>query len=324
MAISSILKPINGIKLYTHLFSNWISSILLIGSISLPIGAIGWSLFNTDGFIWFTAISSIIIFFLPDYFSKIILKAYATRPILTCDSPSLFSITEQIWNEAGFHNPPKLFYLPSSIVNAFIIGRKNNYYLIVSDGLLKELSTREIAGIIAHETAHIKNFDMDVIGYADISSLISWWYLLTGQLILFLNLIFLIFTDFNIPWLVPIVLIISPWINSNLQFILSEQRDMDADIEAIRLTGDPLGLASALEKRKIESSLWERILFPGIKTPEPSILRTHQDIQARIQKLYSLAEQTSDMVYPLRSIPTPLYWPSIKKKPTYHWYGLWF
>jgi Zn-dependent protease with chaperone function len=75
-------------------------------------------------------------------------------------------------------------------------------------------------------------------------------------------------------------------------------REFDADLEAARITGDPEGLASALGKIAGQGgNLWQRILFPGYRNPEPSLLRTHPDTDERISRLLELGGGGDRLAY---------------------------
>ena len=88
------------------------------------------------------------------------------------------------------------------------------------------------------------------------------------------------------PWLLVLTLALAPTFVSLLQLALSRAREFDADIDAAGLTGDPVGLASALDKlQRRQGSLWETILMPGGRIPDPSLLRTHPKTEERIVRL---------------------------------------
>ena len=70
---------------------------------------------------------------------------------------------------------------------------------------------------------------------------------------------------------------------------LSRTREFDADLEAAILTGDPDGLASALTKlERVQSRLWEGLVLPGGRIPDPSILRSHPATADRVARLMAL------------------------------------
>ena len=76
------------------------------------------------------------------------------------------------------------------------------------------------------------------------------------------------------------------------RMVLSRVHEFNADIEAVKLTGDPLGLASALEKIEYYQGNWiERIFIPYRRMREPSLLRTHPLMTDRINRLKNLVSQ---------------------------------
>ena len=94
----------------------------------------------------------------------------------------------------------------------------------------------------------------------------------------------------GVPWLVVPLLLFAPQNATLLQLALSRARELDADLDAAGLTGDPGGLASALAKlERYQRGAWEQILIPGRRLPEPSVLRTHPPTAERIARLEALS-----------------------------------
>jgi heat shock protein HtpX len=86
-----------------------------------------------------------------------------------------------------------------------------------------------------------------------------------------------------------LVLIFAPTVGGMLQLALSRTREFDADLGAAMLTGDPDGLASALAKlERAQGRLWEGMMLPGGRIPDPSVLRTHPPTRERIARLMRL------------------------------------
>ena len=94
----------------------------------------------------------------------------------------------------------------------------------------------------------------------------------------------------TVSWWLILVLIVAPHLGALLQLALSRTRELDADLDAAGLTGDPLGLAAALAKLEQQHArLWESLMLPGRRLPEPSLLRTHPPTEERIRRLLALA-----------------------------------
>src|SRR5690606_22009340 len=77
---------------------------------------------------------------------------------------------EIISERAGLERRPRLFVIPSSTLNAFATGSRDNATIAVTAGLLRTLSLRELAGVLAHEVSHIRNNDLWVMSLADAMS----------------------------------------------------------------------------------------------------------------------------------------------------------
>ena len=89
---------------------------------------------------------------------------------------------------AGLPATPVPHYVPSAVVNAFATGSKQEASIALTDGLLRRLSPRELAGVLAHEIAHIANEDLRVMGLADSVSRLTSLLALMGQIAILLNL----------------------------------------------------------------------------------------------------------------------------------------
>jgi heat shock protein HtpX len=150
--------------------------------------------------------------------------------------------------------------LPSRILNAFAVSAPKQSAIALTDGLIRQLSDRE----------------------------------LVGQLLLILNLPLVLTGAAVINWWAILLLIFAPNLSALAQLALSRTREFDADLNAVRLTGDPQGLASALVKIEQLQGVWmERVLLPGRRVPEPSLLRTHPHTEDRINRLAALKRETT-------------------------------
>jgi heat shock protein HtpX len=100
-----------------------------------------------------------------------------------------------------------------------------------------------------------------------------------------------------LPWPPLILLLVAPSISTLFQLALSRTREFDADLDGAELTGDPAGLASALQKlERYQGGLLESVMLPGRKIPDPSLLRTHPKTEERVRRLLSLSKELSGSV----------------------------
>ena len=110
-----------------------------------------------------------------------------------------------------------------------------------------------------------------------------------------------------------------------MQLGLSRAREYDADLEGARLTGDPEGLALALQK--IENSqgrMWETIFMPGRHVPVPSVLRTHPPTEERVRRLMALRGRSQPPVQVPGLETVPARFSPQRLRPSYHFNGLWY
>jgi heat shock protein HtpX len=196
----------------------------------------------------------------------------------------------------------------------------------VTDGLLRGLTGRQLVGVLAHEVSHIRHNDMWIMSVADSVSRLVRMMSVFGQVLLLINLPMLLMDQVRISWLLIAVLILAPTASALLQLALSRNREFDADLEAAALTGDPQGLAAALERlERAQGSMWERIVFSGPRIPEPSLLRTHPSTEERVRRLLALSP-ASPPGGPIRSGPPfhPRDWPVVGRPPVRRWHGMWY
>ncbi|HEO9146857.1 TPA: M48 family metalloprotease [Enterobacter asburiae] len=195
---------------------------------------------------------------------------------------------------------PVPHYVPSAVVNAFATGSKQEASIALTDGLLRSLSPRELAGVLAHEVAHITNEDLRIMGLADSVSRLTCLLALMGQIAILLSLPALLVGAAEVYWPGLLLLAASPQLALLAQLGLSRVHEFDADRLAAELTGDPQGLASALAKIERVSRSWRAWLWPGWGNPEPSCLRTRPATQERIARLLTLAPGPASAL-PLRA-----------------------
>jgi heat shock protein HtpX len=174
-------------------------------------------------------------------------------------------------------------------MNAFAVGTPDDAAIAVTDGLIRNLSLRQLAGVLAHEMSHVRNGDLKVMALGDVLTRITSFMAQVGYLSLLISLPAMLAAGMKVPWLALAGLILAPLIGGLLQLALSRTREYDADLDAAAITGDPEALASALAVlEKKQGRKWEGLVLPGGRIPDPSILRTHPKAEERIARLLNL------------------------------------
>ena len=172
--------------------------------------------------------------------------------------------------------------------NAFAAGTPQKAVIAVTEGLLRRLSLRELTGVLGHELSHIVNNDLPVMGLADVMTRFSQALSYLAVFLAVFHLPGLLLGDSDVSLSALLLLYLAPTLGSLLQLSLARAREFDADLCGASLTGDPAGLASALQgTERLQGTLWEDMMLPvpGRRIPVPSVLRTHPPTEARIQRL---------------------------------------
>jgi heat shock protein HtpX len=268
---------------------NLLQSLLLLSGMLVLLAFIGWLLMGNIGALWSLAIVVLLVFSSRRLSPEVILYLYRGQPLSPQQAPDLYDMLYELAGRAHLQSLPRLYVLPGRLMNAFTIGHGQDTCIALSDGMMRKLNARELRGVLAHEIAHINHNDIWVMALADVMSRITNLMAITGMFLVVAYLPLFVLTREPVPWLLLLILLLSPNLSALLQLALSRSREYDADLEAVNLTGDAGGLASALAKIEYFQGGWvERILFPGRRMPDPSLLRTHPRTRERIQRLMSL------------------------------------
>jgi heat shock protein HtpX len=282
---------------------NLFQALLLVSAMALLCGYLAWLIGGTP--LMLAALSAVLVayFFNPAVSPRLILKLYHGRLIQPEEAPHLSALVHTLAQRAGLARPPRLYYIPSDVLNAFSTGSRDEAVVALSNGVLRQLSLREITAILGHELSHIQGNDIRIMGFADLVSRLTGLFSLAGQFLLLLNLPLLLFTGYHLAWTPIFILLLAPTASTLIQLALSRTREYNADLHATLLTGDPEGLASALQRMELsQGHILEQMLFPGQRLPEPSLLRSHPPTEERIARLLALR---ADPIWRAES------WPSI-------------
>ena len=310
-----------------HDFLNRLHTALLLVSMLALLGLLGWLLGGVGAIIWAVLLGALAMFFTQRATAQAVLRMYKAQPLSVQDAPALYQIVNELARRANLPAAPKLYYIPSAILNAFAVGNRANAAIGLTDGILRQLDLRELTGVLAHEMSHIRNNDMRVMSLADAISRVTSVFSSFGKFLLLFNLPLILMGRASISWWAILLLIVAPVLIGLLQLALSRTREWDADLDAIQLTHDPVGLSNALRKLEYYSQNWlQQILFPGAGVPGPSILRTHPHTADRLARLAELSaqEQQHPQIGPRQGTPYPTQLPRVSRRPTWNAMGIWY
>ena len=244
------------------------------------------------------------------YFSgaQTLLSISGAKPIEKQHDPQLFNVVEELSIAAGLPMP-KVYMIQSDALNAFATGRDPTHAAVaITRGLRQQLTRDELAGVMAHEMAHVRHLDIRL------TMLVA---TMVGMIVLACDL-FLRMSIYAprggsrrsgkggggaaILLILALVLaIVAPLLAKLIQLAVSRQREYLADAGAVELTRYPKGLADALAKLAADTKPLETanratahmyivnpILNAKGRENLNSMFSTHPPMRERIARLHAL------------------------------------
>ncbi len=229
---------------------NGFKTTLLLGVMTALIVWIGGLFGGKQGMVMAFILAIGMNFFSYWYSDKIVLKMYRAQEVGPNDFPGLYNAVNQLAHNAGLPMP-RVYIIPEESPNAFATGRDPEHAVIaVTEGLLKTMNDEEATGVVAHEMSHIKNRDILIGSIAAtmagaimvLATMARWSAFFGGGSS----------DDEGGGGLGTIGLIVmsimAPIAAMLIQMAISRSREYLADATGARLSGNPEGLANALEK----------------------------------------------------------------------------
>lgn len=305
---------------------NRVQTGLLLVGMGLLMAACGWLVAGFTGLLWLGLFGGFSLWLGTRVSPRVVLRLFQAKPLSRADLPEIHDIVAVLSRRAGLPQPPALYFISSRLTNAFTVGTRDDAALALTGGTLRALNLRELAGVLAHEISHVANNDTRVMALADVVSRLTRAMSFAGVLLLLGNVPLAMMGQSVFSWTLILLLVAAPLVGTLLQLALARTREYDADLDAAALTGDPAGLASALRKlERHQGAMWEEILLPGRRIPEPSVLRTHPDTEDRVRRLMALRPADA----PPLPFPDDLHThhgsvPEVRRPPRWRRTGLWY
>jgi heat shock protein HtpX len=269
---------------------NIVQGVVLLGGLVALAAGLAWIMFGLGGLLWVLGLGALVGALRPTVSTRVLLSMYGARPLAVAAAPGLYRIVQALARRAGLAPAPVLYYIPSSMTNAFAVGRGRDAALAITDGLVRRLTYRQVVAVLAHEISHIRAGDTTVMNLSDSIGRLVHALSYLGIFSIFITLPLMSVEGDARPLLFSAVLVLLPTVVTLLQLALSRSREYDADLEGAALTGDPDGLAEALEAlERSDGRVWERIMVPHRRVPDPLLLRTHPPTAERVRRLRALA-----------------------------------
>lgn len=229
--------------------------------------------------------------------ARYILAEAGAGPLDRRQAPSLYRLLDTLYERAGLAQPPQLFYAPSPDLNAFAVGTRHDGGIAVTEGLLRTLTLRQLAGVLAHEVSHLRHGDTRVMSMAAAMTRLTLWLTTVLQISLLFMVPLILAGELRLPWGLLLVVAFAPSLSTLLQLALSRNREYSADLDAVTLTGDADGLASALTVLEQYQGRWLATLFGRHPPAGLDWLRSHPPTEERVRRLMTVDESSISPLY---------------------------
>ena len=197
----------------------------LLVALLVALGVNGWSWFHSD---------------------TLALRSMRAYPVSQVQAPQLYAVVGAL--ASSMRMPmPRVYVSPEASPNAFATGRSPRHAAVcATEGLLRLLNRNEVAGVMAHELAHVKHRDILIQSVAAT----------VGGAISYLGYMFMFGGgsssdddgESSHPLAGLLVLLLGPLAAGVIQMAISRSREYNADTAGAEICGNPMYLASALEK----------------------------------------------------------------------------
>lgn len=225
---------------------------------------------------------------------KIVLAMYGAREV--GQGHPLWQLTAQLAQRASLPMP-KVYVIPQASPNAFATGRNPQHAAVAAtEGILRILSEEELAGVIGHELAHVKNRDILI---SSIAATLAAAIMFVARFAMFFGGSRDDDRGGSNPIAAIAMIILAPVAAMLIQTAISRSREYMADAAGAAIAGSPLGLVSALRKLEmagksipIDASPATAHMFiikPFSAAGLFSLFSTHPPTERRIEALMALA-----------------------------------
>ncbi len=230
---------------------------------------------------------------------KMVLHMYGAREVDAASAPELYDLVRQLSQNAGLPMP-KVYVMENPQPNAFATGRNPEHAAVaVTTGLLRTVTHEELAGVLAHELGHVKHHD---------TLLMTITATIAGAISMLANFAFFFGGRGNgnnqVGFIGALALmILGPLAAGLVQMAISRTREYEADREGAEISGQPLWLASALEKiagaaHQIPNMTAERnpasahlfIVNPLSGARMDNLFSTHPSVENRVARLVEMSK----------------------------------
>ena len=286
---------------------NSVKTVVLMAGLAGLLMVLGGFVAGDQGVVMAFIIAMGINFFSYWFSDKIVLAMYGAQEVSSTDAPELYAIVSTLAEKAGLPML-RVYIIPTDTPNAFATGRNPSHAAVaVTEGILRMLNRDELAGVLGHELAHVKNRDIliQTIAATLVSAISFLAYIARWGAIFGVggrddddrggNVIGLF-----------VMAIVAPFAAMIIQLAISRSREYLADETGAYISGRPLSLANALQKLSVGVQRYPLSATPSHNATAhmfivkpfaggglASLFSTHPSTEERIARLQAIARSTS-------------------------------
>ncbi len=283
--------------------NNTLKTALLLTSLTVLLVLTGRLVGGTGGMVFAFGLALLMNFGAYWFSDRMALGMAGAKEVSYEEAPELHRMVEQLALQARIPKP-RVYVMESAAPNAFATGRDPSHAAVaVTSGIMRVLDWDELAGVIAHELAHVRNRD------TLISAIVA---TIAGAITMIANMAqwAMIFGGFGrdedgeesgMAGLASglLMIFLAPIAATLIQLAISRAREYSADATGARILGDPLPLARALEKLQAANQVVPMHVNPATAhqfTVQPfagggltSLFSTHPNTEERVARLRQMA-----------------------------------
>lgn len=275
---------------------NTLRTFVLLAALTALFMTVGYFIGGTGGMmiaLGFALVTNLVGYWNSD---KLVLRMQNAVPVARSRVPELYDMVDVLSRKAGIPTPA-VYLIQSDQPNAFATGRNpENAAVAVSAGLLKHLETREVAAVVAHELAHIRNRDtltmtITATFAGAISALAQFGLFFGGG-----N------RDNPMGGMGRLLMVfLAPMAAMLVQMAVSRTREYEADRIGAEISSDPLALASALQK--IAGLAGRQVNMAAERNPAMAHMYIINPLSGqRMDNLFSTHPDTANRIAALRKL----------------------
>ncbi|WOK37706.1 zinc metalloprotease HtpX [Sphingomonas sp. C3-2] len=276
---------------------NGFKTTMLLAAMTALFMALGFTLGGSSGAVIALVVAAGMNLFTFWNADKIVLRMHEAREVDGASAPEFYNLVQQLAVRAQLPMP-RVYIINSPHPNAFATGRNpENAAVAATTGLLNMLSRDEVAGVMAHELAHVKNRDTLIMTMvATIAGAIS--------MLANFGMFFRSGDNRGNMLATLLAVFVAPFAAMIVQMAISRTREYGADRGGAEISGNPRALASALAKisngaAHIPNPVVERnpaaaqlYIVPALAgRGGDSLFSTHPDTGNRIAALEEIAQE---------------------------------